>query len=71
MQTRVSYLFGGHMRVRRAPEPEDVIWENLQYSKRERVLRQVLSTSIATLLVVVGTFAIFVANLYIAPGMRI
>ena len=43
MQTRVSYLFGGHMRVRRAPEPADIIWENLQYSRRQQIARQVCS----------------------------
>lgn len=70
MQQRVSYLFGGHMQVVRAPEPADVIWENLQYSPREQIVRQVISTTFCLLLVLVGTVTIFVANLYVAPGMR-
>ena len=71
MQTRVSYLFGGHMRVRRAPEPADIIWENLQYSPRQQLVRQVVSTLISFVLVTVGTVTIFLANLYIAPGMKV
>ena len=66
---RVAYLFGGQMRVCRAPEPEDLLWENLQFSTRQQWVRQAVSSALALVLVLVGTVAIFAANLYVAPGM--
>ena len=45
--------------MRRPPEPEDVIWENLQYSAHERGMRQLLTSSIAFALSIAGGWIIF------------
>ena len=39
-------LCGGHMQVQRAPEPSDVLWENLQFSPWQQRGRQLLSTAL-------------------------
>jgi len=35
---------GNTVRVKRAPEPSDIIWENLVYSRKSRVLRTLVTT---------------------------
>ena len=63
-------LFGDSMRVQRAPEPEDILWENLQYSTRQQCARQVISCIVTCIVVAVGTVALFTANLYVSPGLK-
>ena len=41
------------LQVRMAPEPEDIIWENLQYSTVQRRTRLALSTFILVFLTIV------------------
>ena len=43
------------LRARRAPEPSDVIWENLEFSWRERFKRQAASTAIMLCIASFGT----------------
>jgi hypothetical protein len=61
---------GEPIRVKRAPEPSDVIWENLQYSKREQALRQTASTLTMCVIASAGIFGIFASNFFIAPGVN-
>ena len=44
-----------HVVARRAPEPSDVSWENLQIGPREQFRRQVVSTSVMLALACIGT----------------
>ena len=68
---RVSdWLCGTHMQIERAPEPADVLWENLQYHPRQQLVRGLLSTTIMLVVVVVGTLLLNVATLYTLPGFR-
>ena len=60
-----TYFRGaGPLQVSMAPEPEDIIWENLQYSRSQRAQRLVLSTAIILTLTVVNTAAISVAMVW-------
>ncbi|EOD16068.1 hypothetical protein EMIHUDRAFT_459227 [Emiliania huxleyi CCMP1516] len=61
---------GAKLHVKRAPEPSDVLWENLQYSRRQQRQWQCLSTGIMCVLATVGIFTIFVSNYYLAPGVN-
>ena len=58
------------MHVKRAPEPSDVLWENLQYSKYEQAVRQTASTLTMCVIAAAGIFGIFSSNFYIAPGVN-
>ena len=44
---RSPSFFSTDLRVKRPPEPEDVIWENLQYSPCQRFMRQLFTSSVA------------------------
>eukprot|EP00966_Prymnesium_polylepis_P234487 5423773-Prymnesium_polylepis.1 len=69
---RSSVLLGGkRMRVSRPPEPEDVIWENLQYTARDKALRQLLTSSVALVLSIGGGWIIFAGLHQFAPGVTI
>mmetsp|Transcript_23766 Transcript_23766/g.72675 ORF Transcript_23766/g.72675 Transcript_23766/m.72675 type:complete len:693 (+) Transcript_23766:82-2160(+) len=59
-----SRVFGGGLIVQRAPEPGDVIWENLQYSPRKQLLRQALSLAVLTLLLLVSVTLLTGVNLF-------
>ena len=52
------------LRARRAPEPSDVMWENLHVGPRERFYRHFLSTACMLLVACVGT-AIITAVMYL------
>jgi len=67
---RVQQALGAKLHVKRAPEPSDVLWENLQYSRRQQRQWQCLSTGIMCVLATVGIFTIFVSNYYLAPGVN-
>lgn len=59
-----SYLriLGGGLTVHPAPEPHDVIWENLQCSPREVLVRQVVSCVIMFVLCMLGTVILWLTN---------
>jgi hypothetical protein len=59
-----SRVFGGGLVVERAPEPSDIIWENLHYSPRQQLLRQALSIAILTLLLLVSVTLLTGVNLF-------
>ena len=46
---------GTTLRARLAPEPSDIIWEDLAASPRERFVRQLLSTALTLLIIMIGT----------------
>ena len=48
-----------------APEPEDLIWENLQYTRAQRAQRIVLSTLIVIALTIVNCTAISVTQVWL------
>jgi len=55
-----SHTFKGQrVHVRRAPEPTDVLWPNLGYTKQERNRTRILSNSI-TLFMIILSFAIII-----------
>ena len=60
--------FGMH--VQRAPEPSDVLWENLIYDSATQYLRQAISSFILILLMGVGITVIFISNFYLQPGVN-
>ena len=47
------------IKVERAPEPSDVLWENLSYRTLQKVVRRIF-TRLATFLVVICGFALIV-----------
>lgn len=59
-----SRVFGGGLLVERAPEPSDIIWENLQFSPRQQLLRQALSVAVLTLLLLVSVTLLTGVNLF-------
>lgn len=50
------------VRVQRAPQPSDIIWENLEYGKWSRFWRQVLTTKFSLVLVLIATGLIAAVN---------
>ena len=44
-------LHGQKIKLKRAPEPSDVLWENLGYSNREKLKRKIITFSMAALLI--------------------
>ena len=52
----------GPLTVAMAPEPADVIWENLQVSRTERYLRSFLSSAILTVVVVMSSTFITISG---------
>ena len=54
----------GPLLLRMAPEPEDIIWENLQYSLASRMTRYVLTSALLTALVIFNTAAISVTQVW-------
>lgn len=63
-----SSLFGGNLRVTRAPDPEDVLWENLQYSKTELKWRSGIANVIIFLLCILGTAILVATNVATSTG---
>ena len=60
-KTGLRVLAGG-LTVEPAPEPHDVIWENLQCSPREVLIRQVVSCLVMFSLCMLGTSILFLTN---------
>ena len=56
---KANMLKESRIRVVRAPEPSDIMWANLSYSKGTKSLRRIY-TYILTVLMVVGSFAMIV-----------
>jgi len=69
-ELRFESILGEPVHVKRAPEPSDVLWENLQYSKYEQAVRQTASTLTMCVIAAAGIFGIFSSNFYIAPGVN-
>ena len=42
------YFYGQKLRLRQAPEPSDVYWENLHFGMKERVLRKMTGSLFST-----------------------
>ncbi|RYG52448.1 RNA-binding protein [archaeon] len=53
-----------HIRVSRAPDPSQIIWQNLELTPRARLLRQVGTGFLVALLLVVSLFFIMLAQGY-------
>ena len=52
--------FKGHrLRVEEAPEPDEVVWENMEVSELSRFLRQIPGALLSTIFLIVS-FAIIV-----------
>jgi hypothetical protein len=58
-----SSLFGGSLITRRAPDPEDVFWENLQFTDEEIFFRSSIANVIIFLLCILGSAILFGTNL--------
>ena len=58
-------ILGGGLTVHPAPEPHDVIWENLQCPPREVLLRQVVSCVIMVVLCMLGTVILWSTNAFL------
>ena len=52
---KVAHVFGGGLQVQRAPEPSDIIWENLQFGPKEQLFRSVVAGIIIAVLCLLGT----------------
>lgn len=50
--------------VERAPEPEDVIWENLQYTMTSKILRNVLVYFLSITLILISFAIVFSLNYF-------
>jgi len=57
--TTADQFQGETVKVTRAPEPTDVLWENLGYTPKERIHNR-LSTGVVTFLLIVISFVIIV-----------
>jgi hypothetical protein len=55
---------GSAPRVRRAPEPDDILWENLGLSTRSYYIRQSISTFLAFMLILICFVVMAAAKLY-------
>ena len=50
-----QYLYKGHfIKVRRAPEPSDILWDNLNYTHSTKFWRKILTTFIVSIMLVIG-----------------
>jgi len=59
ISSKPAYFRGsGPLKCRTAPEPDDLIWENLQCSRTEQIVRMVLSSLIVTLQLILSTAAV-------------
>ena len=59
----------GPLSVVMAPEPEDIIWENLQYSREERTSRLVLSSILILALTIINTTLIAGSSVFQSQTM--
>ena len=50
------------IKVKQAPEPSTIIWENLEYSSRSRSLRKLLTTGVAILSILFSVLFTFLAK---------
>lgn len=55
-----SQLNGNVIKVKRAPEPSDILWENLGYAKSQKFKRHIM-TNVMTAILVIISFLIIVA----------
>jgi hypothetical protein len=60
----------GPLQAAMAPEPEDLIWENLQYTRAQRAQRIVLSTLIVIALTIVNCTAISVTQVWQSETLK-
>ena len=58
-------LLGGGLTVHPAPEPHDVLWENLQCPPREVLLRQLASCAIMLVLCMLGSAILWSTNAFL------
>ena len=58
------YQGSGPLSVSMAPEPEDVIWENLQYTRAQQTSRFILSSLIILCITILNTTLITVASVF-------
>ena len=61
--TRKKQIEGKKISLRRAPEPTDVIWLNICYTKFQKYISRII-TSIITLILIAGGFAVIVGISY-------
>jgi len=53
---------GKKLKFNRAPEPSTIIWENLRFSFKERILRRTITTFLALLLILVSVVCTYTAK---------
>ena len=58
----VEFYFKNNISIEEAPEPEDIIYENLEFSKTQRLLRIFLSYIISIILIAICFFFILYLN---------
>jgi hypothetical protein len=57
--------FKGHrLRIRRAPEPDEILWENLEISKPQQFVRMTYTTIVAFFLLAIGFMITLQASMY-------
>ena len=62
-----NYIFsfaGNWLRIKKAPEPTDIHWENLQYGSFNRFVRGLFAVLITILILIISIFA-YIYNIYI------
>jgi len=52
------------LEVDRAPEPNDIIWQNLHYNYKERTYRYLIINLICSLIIICGFFIIYFLSMY-------
>ena len=58
------YFYGEKLRLRQAPEPSDVYWENLHFGMKERILRKMTGSLLSTGLLVGFSIGIYFLTWY-------
>jgi len=57
-------LLGEEIEISEAAEPTDIIWENREYSPRERSLRSCASWTVILIMLFCSFIVIFAASVY-------
>lgn len=52
------------LEVDRAPEPNDIIWQNLHYNYKERMYRYLIINLICSFIIICGFFIIYFLSMY-------
>ena len=61
--SNAKLLEGKSLRISRAPEPSTIIWENLRFTFKERIMRRNFTTLLALFLIVISVVCTYVAKI--------